>query len=176
MKAFAITTAFMATLTTAAWCTGDKTVVGYCTPDTWTAQPINSSAPTNDECQDACQGVASDAGDWFANLTGIAAGARRSVVGYPCQFALGRGPGQADPLEFSFANQDILDIYDRVISRFGSSGRTAATGTMTCEGKKVQWVRKLQGSIPVFLHKILPLVIPLKSMGAVISRSKHMSM
>lgn len=139
MKQTTLALAAVASIANAAACTGDKTIVGYCTPNTWTVQPINSSAPTNAECQDACTGVSSDAGDWFANLTGIPAGQRRSVVGYPCQFALGRGPGQADPLEFPFANQDILDIYDGVISHFGSSGRTAATGTMTCEGKSVSW-------------------------------------
>ncbi|KAK6070126.1 hypothetical protein SCUP234_06884 [Seiridium cupressi] len=140
MKQYAlILLASLAAFTSAQSCTGDKSVAGYCTPDTWTAHPINSSAPTNAECQDACHGVASDAGDWFANLTGSAPGERRSVVGFPCQFSIGRGPGQADPLSFSFANQDILDVYDGAISRFGSSGRTAATGTMTCEGKKVTW-------------------------------------
>ncbi|KAI0126819.1 hypothetical protein BJ170DRAFT_596388 [Xylariales sp. AK1849] len=139
MQPIYLLVACLAALVTAQACTGDQSIVGYCTPETWTALPINSSAPTNAECQDACQGVNSDAGDWFANLTGIADNERRTVVGYPCQFALGRGPGQVDPLEFSFANQDILDIYDGVISRFGSSGRTAATGTMVCEGKQVTW-------------------------------------
>jgi hypothetical protein len=111
----------------------------YCTPQTWVAEPINSTAPTIAECQDACRGVESDAGDWEADLTGSADGERRTVVGYPCQFALGRGPGQADPIQVTYANQDILNIYEGVIQRFGSSGQTAATGTMICQGKLLRW-------------------------------------
>lgn len=120
-------------------CTGNPSLAGHCTPETWTAQPINSTSPTIAQCQDACQGVNSDAGDWFANLTGSADGERRSLVGYACQFSVGRGCGQEDPLEVDIANQDILDIYSGVIARFGSSGLTSASGTMNCSGKILRW-------------------------------------
>lgn len=121
------------------YCAQNTGEAPYCTPQTWVAEPINSTAPTIAECQDACRGVESDAGDWGADLTGSADGERRSVVGYPCGFSLGRGLGQADPIDITFANQDILNLYAGTISRFGSSGQTAATGTMLCQGKLVRW-------------------------------------
>ncbi|KAH6657027.1 hypothetical protein BKA67DRAFT_532261 [Truncatella angustata] len=99
----------------------------------------NSSSPTNVECHEALVGVISNPGGYHTNLTGASAGERRGVFNLPCRLPLGRGPGQADPLEFFFANKDMLDIYQGVISRFGSSDQMAATGTITCEGKKVQW-------------------------------------
>ncbi|KAK8031382.1 glycoside hydrolase family 18 protein [Apiospora arundinis] len=102
--------------------------------------PDEGRLPKTGECEDACRGVASDAGDWGANLTGLPAGQRHSVVGYACGFSLGRGPNQPDPLEFDFQNQDILDVYQGAIDRFATAdGRVAATGTMTCQGKSVQW-------------------------------------
>jgi hypothetical protein len=122
-------------------CTGDPSITGYCTPLTWDAEPQNDTDPTVDDCGYACRiGVAGDAGDWAADLTGSADGERRRVVGFPCEFAIGRGPGQADPIRFSMANQDILDIYAGVIDRFNSStGRVAGSGTMTCEGLLIRW-------------------------------------
>ncbi|KAK8034078.1 glycoside hydrolase family 18 protein [Apiospora rasikravindrae] len=125
---------------TAQWCAGQPDTPGYCTPQTWTALPTTADSPQTAECQDACRGVASDAGDWGANLTGLPEGQRHTVVGYPCGFSLGRGPGQGDPLEFDFQNQDILDVYQGAIDRFATAdGRVAATGTMSCQGKRVQW-------------------------------------
>ncbi|KAK8111729.1 chitinase [Apiospora kogelbergensis] len=124
---------------TAQWCKGQPNKPGYCTPQTWT-NLTTADSPKTGECEDACRGVASDAGDWGANLTGVAAGQRRSVVGYACGFSLGRGPNQPDPLEFDFQNQDILDIYQGAIDRFATAdGRVAATGTMVCQGKSLQW-------------------------------------
>lgn len=122
-------------------CTGDPAVAGYCTPETWEDRTTADAPPVEGRsgCEDACKGVASDGGDWFANLTGAAPGEKRSVVGYDCAFSLGRGPGQADPLAFSLANQDILDIYRGAIERFAKDGRLAATGTMRCEGMEVTW-------------------------------------
>ncbi|KAH8682223.1 hypothetical protein BX600DRAFT_505834 [Xylariales sp. PMI_506] len=129
----------LATAASVNYCAGVPSAATYCTPLTWTAQPLNSSAPTDDECQDACRGVYSDAGDWEADLTGAAEGERRTVVGYPCQFALGRGPGQADPIVITFTNQDIVNIYEGAIQMFGASGQTSASGTMVCQDKVVSW-------------------------------------
>lgn len=132
----------LAVLTTAQNpCTGTPSTTGYCTPLTWVAEPRNDTNPTVSQCGDACQGVSSDAGDWIVNLTGSADGERRRLIGYPCEFALGRGEGQADPIEFYMDNQDILDIYAGVIDRFNndSSTRVAGTGTMTCSGLLVRW-------------------------------------
>lgn len=124
---------------TAQWCKGQPNTPGYCTPLTWT-DLTKADSPKTGECEDACRGVASDAGDRGANLTGLPAGQRHSVVGYACGFSLGRGPNQPDPLEFDFQNQDILDVYQGAIDRFAAAdGRVAATGTMTCQGKSVQW-------------------------------------
>ncbi|ORY57816.1 uncharacterized protein BCR38DRAFT_448739 [Pseudomassariella vexata] len=99
----------------------------------------NSSAPLISECYDACRGVSTDAGDWYADLTGKPEGVKSLLVGYACTFSIGRGPSQGDPLAFSLHNQDILDIYDGAISRFGSDGRVSASGTMICEGNQVAW-------------------------------------
>jgi hypothetical protein len=134
-------TLFSALARASSYCTGEPSVAGYCTPETWEGRTTNGAPAVEGAsgCEAACLGVASDAGDWFANLTGAAAGEKRSLVGYDCTFSIGRGPGQADPLTFSLANQDILDIYAGAIQRFAWDGRVAATGTMRCEGKEVAW-------------------------------------
>ncbi|KAK6201905.1 hypothetical protein LQW54_009219 [Pestalotiopsis sp. IQ-011] len=113
-----------------------------CRPLTWTAQPQTNRAelPTAAQCQQLCSVVSGDAGDWSANLTGATLSEKRGLVdGYPCHFSLGRGPGQRDTLEVSLDDQDILYIIDGAVTKFGSGGKVAATGTMTCQGENVTW-------------------------------------
>jgi hypothetical protein len=57
------------------YCAGDKTIVGYCTITGYTDKTTSvTNPPTPAECNDACRGVQSDAGDWIVDFTGRPAG------------------------------------------------------------------------------------------------------
>ncbi|KAF7539645.1 hypothetical protein G7054_g1986 [Neopestalotiopsis clavispora] len=141
MKHVILTLGYLAALTTAAsQACLTKGFQSSCNTYTYQAQKNQTDAPTTGECQALCPIVNQDPMDWFVNLTGAAVGEKRGLInGYPCQFSLGRGPGQSDPLEFSLTNADILGLIDGAVGKFGGGGHVAATGTMKCEGKEVSW-------------------------------------
>lgn len=57
------------------FCAGDKSIAGYCTVTSYTDRTTSvSGPPTTSECQDACRGVLTDAGDWIVDFTGKPAG------------------------------------------------------------------------------------------------------
>jgi hypothetical protein len=52
-------------------CTGDKNTTGYCETLSYIDRTTTSPNPTSSsECQDACRGVLSDAGDWSVDFRG----------------------------------------------------------------------------------------------------------
>ncbi|KAF2740071.1 hypothetical protein EJ04DRAFT_482754 [Polyplosphaeria fusca] len=120
------------------YCTGDKSNVGHCTTLTFTDVTTTSpDPPTTAECNDTCRGVISDAGDWIVDFKGKPDGYRQNMLGYPCGFQMGRGPGEAKDYSFFMDNQDIIDILDEVNQRrYGPlhGGKVAAQGTVTCDG------------------------------------------
>ncbi|KAI8948047.1 hypothetical protein F4801DRAFT_474841 [Xylaria longipes] len=124
-------------------CYGDKSIAGYCTPLTFTDTTATfEAAPTTSECQDTCRGINEDAGDWLVDFSTDPDGARHSISLYPCGFAVSRGDGTPADASFSLANQDILDLYDESLSRFGGlhSGKISAQGTMLCGDYHVNWL------------------------------------
>jgi hypothetical protein len=53
------------------YCQGDKSIVGYCNTTSYTDKWASvSGPPTLSQCQDACRGVQTDAGDWIVDFTG----------------------------------------------------------------------------------------------------------
>jgi hypothetical protein len=63
----------LATITTAQidYCVGNKNTVGYCETISYIDRTTTSpDAPSAAECQDACRGVLTDAGDWGVDFRG----------------------------------------------------------------------------------------------------------
>ncbi|OAL53067.1 hypothetical protein IQ07DRAFT_641480 [Pyrenochaeta sp. DS3sAY3a] len=124
------------------YCAGDKTIVGHCETLTYIDRTTTASGPPSTaECQDACRGVLTDAGDWIVDFRGKPDGYRQNMVGYPCGFSMGRAPGQPKDYNFDMHNQDIVDILDEVSKRFAPlhGGRVAAEGTVRCDGFVGTW-------------------------------------
>ncbi|KAF2824911.1 hypothetical protein CC86DRAFT_395301 [Ophiobolus disseminans] len=135
---------FLAALTAAQTneCTGNKATIGYCETISYTDRTTTSSDPPSvAECNNACGGVLSDAGDWIVEFQGKPDGFRQNMVGSACAFSIGRAPGQPRDYGFSMHNQDIVDIIDEVNKRFAPlhGGRAAAEGIVRCEGFEATW-------------------------------------
>ncbi|KAI1734971.1 hypothetical protein F4680DRAFT_317106 [Xylaria scruposa] len=123
-------------------CYGDKSIAGYCTPLTFTDTTAQFKAPpTTSECQDTCRGINQDAGDWLVDFSTDPAGARHGISLYPCGFAVSPGEGTPHNARFSLTNQDILDLYDESLNRFGGlhAGKISAQGTMLCADFHINW-------------------------------------
>ncbi|KAI1296139.1 hypothetical protein F5Y03DRAFT_297211 [Xylaria venustula] len=126
-------------------CYGNKSIAGYCTPLTYTDTTDSFSAPPKtSDCEATCVGINQDAGDWLVDFSTDAAGALHSMILYHCGFAVSRGDGTPEDAKFSLANQDILDLYDESLNRFGPlhDGAISASGTMECSGFNVNWYIK----------------------------------
>ncbi|KAI0801616.1 hypothetical protein GGR55DRAFT_469000 [Xylaria sp. FL0064] len=126
-------------------CYGNKSIVGYCTPLTYTDTTNTFKAPPKtSDCEATCVGINQDPGDWLVDFSTDADGALHSMLLYHCGFAVSRGAGTPADAKFSLANQDILDLYDESLNRFGNlhNGAISATGTMQCSGYKVNWFIK----------------------------------
>lgn len=123
-------------------CLGNKSTAGYCTPLTFTDTTSQFAAPpTTSSCQDTCAGVNGDAGDWLVDFSTDASGAVHPMLLYPCGFAVAAGAGTPKDARFSVANQDILDLYDESLLKFGGAhaGRISAQGTMMCGDFEIKW-------------------------------------
>lgn len=54
------------------YCAGDKSTVGHCETLTYIDRTTTASGPPSTaECQDACRGVLTDAGDWIVDFRGM---------------------------------------------------------------------------------------------------------
>ncbi|KAI1823345.1 hypothetical protein F4861DRAFT_335945 [Xylaria intraflava] len=126
-------------------CYGNKSITGYCTPMTYTDTTDNfKTPPTTADCQQTCASVNNDAGDWLVDFSKDADGTHHNIVGANCGFSLSRGANTPQNARFSMANQDILDLYDESLNRFGGNhgGAISAEGTMECGGFQVNWYIK----------------------------------
>ncbi|KAI1502019.1 hypothetical protein F5X99DRAFT_170734 [Biscogniauxia marginata] len=127
-------------LALAAACTGDKSIAGYCTTLTLLDRTNPSVSPSTSQCQDTCAAVLQDPSDWNVDFAGKPDGYRQPMLGHDCGFSVSRGDGEPANLRFSMRNQDILDIIDEAVNRFGgANGRVGAEGTMNCEGHIAKW-------------------------------------
>ncbi|KAI0465654.1 hypothetical protein F4859DRAFT_374091 [Xylaria cf. heliscus] len=123
-------------------CYGNKSIAGYCTPLTFTDTTASfKTPPTTSDCQATCAGINQDAGDWLVDFSADPDGALHKISLYPCGFAVSRGEGTPHNARFSLANQDILDLYDGSLGRFGAAhaGRLSAQGTMQCGDYNINW-------------------------------------
>ncbi|KAJ2996508.1 hypothetical protein NUW58_g954 [Xylaria curta] len=123
-------------------CYGNKSVTGYCTPLTYKdTTGIFHAPPRTSDCQDTCAGINEDLGDWLVDFSMDADGVRHSMILYHCGFAVSQGEGTPHNTKFSLANQDILDLYDGAINRFGGlhNGKISAEGTMQCGKFQIKW-------------------------------------
>ncbi|KAI0401692.1 hypothetical protein F4802DRAFT_419513 [Xylaria palmicola] len=127
-------------------CRGDKSAAGYCTPLTFKDTTAGFAAPpVTADCQATCASINADLGDWLVDFStdGNQSGDARfhDIVLHHCGFAVARGPGTPADARFFLANQDILDLYDETIHRFGGlhQGGISAEGTMRCGELLIKW-------------------------------------
>jgi hypothetical protein len=53
------------------YCAGNKATIGYCETLSYTDYTFNATdPPSSSDCQDACRGVLTDAGDWGVDFKG----------------------------------------------------------------------------------------------------------
>ncbi|KAI8631716.1 hypothetical protein F5Y19DRAFT_463392 [Xylariaceae sp. FL1651] len=123
-------------------CWGNKSSPKYCTPLTYVDTTDTFKAPpTTSDCQDTCHTINEDAGDWEVDFSMDADDVHHSMILTHCGFAVGRGEGTPRNASFLLANQDILDLFDESINRFGPNhdGGISANGTMDCGDLHINW-------------------------------------
>lgn len=140
MKYIFLTIAYLATYAFAfSFCTGDKYDQGYCKITSVENNYDPNVARATPDCEGLCEMVADHGGHWNVVLTGNDPATLMNVNN--CSLRLARGIGQANPLGFRVAKQDILDLVDGTIILAHATGVTwvPLKGNMTCDGKDVNW-------------------------------------
>ncbi|KAI0170561.1 hypothetical protein BJ166DRAFT_588687 [Pestalotiopsis sp. NC0098] len=132
-----------------------------CKPLTWEPQhPTNASAvvSTVADCLNVCDMMNSGSGwetalgrGWPVRLHDAPVGQKLAIAhSGSCQISLGRASADSNIGPFFFITQnDIFNIIDNVIAKFGSTGQVAATGNVSWWGDNVTWwVDSGIGSVP----------------------------
>lgn len=122
-------------------CGGDKSKKGYCTPLEYVDR-TGSGSPSSEQCLDTCRSINSDAGDWGVDFNGKPDGYIDHMLHHDCGFSVTRLQGDTSDSSFLMHNQDILDLIDESINKFGGThgGNVGAEGTMMCDGRKYKWI------------------------------------
>lgn len=110
-----------------------------CGDSTFVDQTSNASPKVSD-CQQIVRNIQGTDGEWGVEN---AIGAQHQLVQFgECKFGV-QGQGKNGNVHFKVGAQDIVDIINDSIQRFGGSGRVGAKGVMSCrgnvEGQDVEW-------------------------------------
>ncbi|KAL6709335.1 hypothetical protein ACN47E_001742 [Coniothyrium glycines] len=121
-------------------CAGNKNTIGHCETLTFIDRTASTpNAPTPAQCQSTCRDLFTDAGDWIVDFKGQPEGYRQNMLNSACRFSMGRAPGAPRNYQFYMDNQDIADIIDEAVKRFGEGGKVAAEGLVRCDGLEATW-------------------------------------
>lgn len=105
----------------------------HCRDSTFENRGSNAS-PLVDDCKQIIKNIEEDAStDWQHGITG-----HREIVKYgSCAFGIQRTGGTGGAVMFKVGGQDVIDIINESIKRFGGGGRVGAKGVMSCAGTTV---------------------------------------
>ncbi|KAI0384942.1 hypothetical protein F5Y04DRAFT_201943 [Hypomontagnella monticulosa] len=116
-------------------CVGDPHAERYCTPIEYRDKTIDSS-PSASFCEQTCQSVLTDPGDWAVDFNGMPAGYRDALMLGTCIFSVGRAT-DTDTSGFTvmLSNQDIVGVMGEVIKKFAGKhgGKIRAEVVMQCQ-------------------------------------------
>ena len=101
-----------------------------CGDSTFEDQTSGASALVSD-CRQIIKNIEGDASTEFTHrITG-----HREILSFgTCTVGIERTGGTGGAVEFKVGGQDVIDIINESIKRFGGSGRVGAKGVMPCDG------------------------------------------
>ncbi|KAF3225838.1 hypothetical protein TWF106_001711 [Orbilia oligospora] len=91
----------------------------------------SGASPSVSDCLQIIRNIEGDAtSEWTHRITG-----QRKILEYgSCAFGIERTGGTGGAVEFKVGGQDVIDVINDAVKRFGSSGRVGARGVMSCDG------------------------------------------
>ncbi|KAF3158723.1 hypothetical protein TWF788_004529 [Orbilia oligospora] len=91
----------------------------------------SNASPSVSDCLQIIRNIEGDArSQWTHRITG-----QRKILEYgSCAFGIERTGGTGGAVEFTVGGQDVIDVINDAVKRFGSSGRVGARGVMPCDG------------------------------------------
>ncbi|KAK3934190.1 hypothetical protein QBC46DRAFT_300262 [Diplogelasinospora grovesii] len=113
--------------------------INDCGDSTFVDQTSDAS-PTVEDCLGIVNNIQGTAGDWEVEN---ALGDQHQLVGFgSCNFGV-QGDGKNGNIDFHVGAQDIVDIINTSIQKFGGSGKVGSKGEMSCKGtvkgQNVNW-------------------------------------
>ncbi|WEW59000.1 hypothetical protein PRK78_004468 [Emydomyces testavorans] len=111
----------------------------HCDSSTFEDQTSGASPPVSD-CLQIVKNIQGTGGEWEVEN---ALGQQHQLVQFgKCRFGV-QGKGKDGNVDFHVGAQDIIDIINDSVKRFGGSGKVGSTGTMQCRGtvkkQNVEW-------------------------------------
>lgn len=111
----------------------------HCGESTFVNQGSDASPPVED-CKQIIKNIAGDAdADWDVDLVTQ----HQLVEAGDCRFGVEATDNPDGNVQFFVGAQDIIDIINTSIEKFGGSGRVGAKGNMDCKGnvqvEQVEW-------------------------------------
>ncbi|KAL2152192.1 hypothetical protein VTH82DRAFT_5376 [Thermothelomyces myriococcoides] len=94
----------------------------------------SDASPKVSDCRQIIRNIEGDAStEWTHRITG-----HREILSYgTCHFGIERTGGTGGAVEFKVGGQDVIDIINDSIKKFGGSGKIGAKGVMPCDGTTV---------------------------------------
>ncbi|KAI4595870.1 hypothetical protein KJ359_006509 [Pestalotiopsis sp. 9143b] len=122
----------------------------FCEPLTWEPQhPTNASAvvSTVADCQSVCDTMNRELGwesglgkGWPVGLHGAPIGQKHAIAhSGSCQISVGRASDDSLMATPFMTQNDLFNIIDNVIAKFGSTGQVMATGNVSWLGQSFTW-------------------------------------
>lgn len=91
----------------------------------------SGASPSVSDCRQIIRNIEGDAKtEWTHRITG-----HREILKYgSCAFGIERTGGTGSQVEFMVGGQDVIDIINDSISKYGGGGKVGAKGVMNCKG------------------------------------------
>lgn len=114
-----------------------------CDDLTFIDQTSNTSPKVSDY-EKIIRNIEGDASTEFAYRTT----GHREILSYgSCAFGIDRTRGTGGAVEFKVSGQDVIDIINDSVKKFGGSGKVGAKGVMPCDGTIAGIKVKMWGGI-----------------------------
>jgi hypothetical protein len=102
----------------------------HCQISSFIDQTSDASPPVED-CKQIIKNIEGDGGaTWTTGISG-----QRQLVSYgECKFGVQSKSGADGNVTFKVGSQDIIDLINEAIKRFGGGGKVGAKGIVDCDG------------------------------------------
>ncbi|KAL2166323.1 hypothetical protein VTG60DRAFT_2930 [Thermothelomyces hinnuleus] len=105
-----------------------------CGGDSTFEDQTSDASPLVSDCLQIIRNIEGDASTEFTHrITG-----HREILSYgTCHFGIERTGGTGGAVEFKVGGQDVIDLINDAVNKFGGNGKIGAKGVMPCDGTTV---------------------------------------